>query len=87
MSVRTAEIKDCCDQSPPDMLERLVEAKFASLVASLSQQTGLNADTVASTVSQLNGALKELKEFKEWKHSLEDQNGIILIAFMSLCSY
>ncbi|XP_046650925.1 uncharacterized protein LOC124342007 isoform X5 [Daphnia pulicaria] len=74
MSVRTAEIKDCCDQSHPDMLEQLVGAKFASLIGSLSQQTGLNVDDVATTVSKLNGALKELKDLKEWKRSAEDKD-------------
>ncbi len=83
MRVRTVEIKDCCDQSHPDMLERLVEAKFASLISSLSQQTGLNVGDVATTVSKLNGALKELKELKEWKRGVEEKNGIILIAFLS----
>lgn len=87
MNVRTTEIKDCCDQTAPHLLERLVEAKLATLIASLSQQTELNSDNVANTVSLLNGALAELKELKEWKRSEENKNGIILICFLSFYSY
>jgi|688.fasta_scaffold1118397_1 hypothetical protein len=83
MSVSNANMKDCCDQAAPDMLERLVEAKLATLIASLSQQTGLNVDNVANTVSLYNRALAELKELKEWKRSEENKIGTIYFIFFS----
>nr|CAH0105620.1 unnamed protein product [Daphnia galeata] len=73
ISVSSANMKDCCDQAAPDMLERLLEAKLATLIASLSQQTGLNVDNVANTVSLYNRALAELNELKEWKRSEENK--------------
>ena len=53
-----------------------MEAKLQSLLAILSQQSGLDIDKVRDAVFLLHRALAQLKELRDWKQSLEERNGI-----------
>lgn len=69
------EKQDCCDQFTPEVLGRLVEAKFSALTQQFSEQTGFNVEDVANTISAMKKVNEELKSIKGWKENQKVQEG------------
>ena len=64
--------QDCCDQSSPETINKVVDAKWASLVGQLFSQAGLgDAAGLAGLVQLVNSAQTELDEIQKWKLQLK----------------
>lgn len=71
-----AETKACCDKTPPEDLNHLLEMKMSVLASQQSSQNDLVAEDVAMVLKQLKEAQVELKELQAWKQSMESLEGI-----------